>query len=89
MYVCGLAMSGVEVSKEPKENQLHVCASCVSTVVQTFSHFQEQIVQLKREKESLQKELEKFREEQEEQKRVLVKEISALEEKLAALKKES
>lgn len=89
MYVCGLAMSGVETSKEPKENQLHVCASCMSTVVQSFSHFQEQIAQLKREKDSLQKELEKFREEQEEQKRVLVEEIRALEEKLAALNKES
>jgi peptidoglycan hydrolase CwlO-like protein len=54
---CGLAMSGVEVSKEPKEPQVHVCASCMNTVVQTFNHFQEQIAQLKREKASLQKEL--------------------------------
>jgi predicted RNase H-like nuclease (RuvC/YqgF family) len=87
--VCGLAMSGVEVSKEPKDNQLHVCASCVNTVVQTFNHFQEQIAQLKREKASLQKELKKLSEEHEQQKRVMVEEIRALEEKLAKLKKNS
>jgi len=87
--VCGLAMSGVEVSKEPKEPQLHVCASCMSTVVETFNHFQEQIVQLKREKASLQGELKKLSEENEEQKRVMAEEIRALEEKLALLKKES
>ena len=87
--VCGLAMSGVEVSKEPKEPQLHVCASCMSTVVETFNHFQEHIVQLKREKASLQGELKKLSEENEEQKRVMAEEIRALEEKLALLKKES
>jgi peptidoglycan hydrolase CwlO-like protein len=86
---CDLAMSGAEVSKEPKENQLHICASCMSTVVQTFNHFQEQITQLKREKASLQKELKKLNEEHEEQKRVMTKEIRALEEKLALLKKNS
>jgi len=88
-YVCGLAMSGVEVSKEPKENQVHVCESCMNTVIQSFNHFQEQIAQLKREKASLQKELEKVREEQKEQKRVMTEEIRALEEKVASLKKES
>jgi len=86
---CDLAMSGVEVSKEPKENQLHVCASCMSTVVQTFNHLQEQIAQLKREKTSLQKELKKLNEEHEDQKRIMTKEIRALEEKLAKLKKNS
>lgn len=86
---CDLAMSGIEVSKEPKENQLHVCASCMNTVVQTFNHFQEQIMKLKREKANLQKELKKLNEEQEGQKRVMTKEIRALEEKLAKLKKES
>jgi len=87
--VCGLAMSGIEVSKEPKENHLHVCASCMNTVVETFNHFQEQIVQLKREKANLQKELKKLSEEHEEQKRVMTEEIRALEEKLALLKKTS
>ena len=82
-------MSGVEVSKEPKEHQVHVCASCVNTVVQTFNHFQEQIAQLKREKASLQKELKKLRKEHGEQKRVMTEEIRALEEKLALLKKNS
>ena len=89
MYVCDLAMSGIEVSKEPKEHQVHACASCMNTVVQTFNHFQEQIMQLKREKANLQKELKKLNEEHEEQKRVMTKEIRALEEKLAKLKKNS
>jgi uncharacterized protein YlxW (UPF0749 family) len=89
MYGCGLAMSGVEVSKELKEPQVHACASCMNTVVQTFNHFQEQIAQLKREKANLQKELEKLSEEGEEQKRVMSEEIRALEEKVAELKKNS
>lgn len=87
--VCGLAMSGVEGSKEQKEHQVHVCASCVDTVVQTFNYFQEQLMQLKREKAGLQKELKKLNEEHEEQKRVMTEEIRALEEKLALLKKNS
>jgi uncharacterized protein YlxW (UPF0749 family) len=87
--VCGLAMSGVDVSKEPKEKQVHVCASCMNTVVQTFNHFQEQIRKLEREKVSLQKELKKLSEEHEEQKRVMAEEIRALEEKLVLLKKNS
>ena len=81
-------MSGVDVSKEPKEN-MHACASCMNTVIQSFSHFQEQITQLKQEKIKLQMELEKAREEQTEQKWVLVDEIRALEEKLAVLKSET
>jgi len=89
MHVCDLAMSGIEVSKEQKEHQVHVCASCMNTVVQTFNHFQEQLMQLKREKANLQKELKKLNEEHEEQKRVMAEEIRALEEKLAKLKKES
>jgi len=80
-------MSGVEVSKEPKENQVHVCASCMNTVVQTFNNFQAQIAQLIREKAGLQKELERLNEEHEEQKRVMMEKIRALEEKLAKLKK--
>jgi len=89
MYGCGLAMSGVEGSKEQKDNQFHACTSCVNTVVQTFNHFQEQIAQLKSEKAGLQKELKELSEEHEEQKRVLSEEIRALEEKLALHKKES
>ncbi|MCZ2808862.1 MAG: hypothetical protein O2V44_05870 [Candidatus Bathyarchaeota archaeon] len=46
-------------------------------------------MQLKREKANLQKELKKLNEEHEEQKRVMTKEIRALEEKLAKLKKNS
>jgi len=89
MYGCGLAMSGVEASKEPKEPQVHVCASCMSTVVQTFNHFQEQIAQLKREKASIQRELEKLNEEYEKNKRAMSEKIRALEEKVAELKKSS
>ena len=80
-------MSGVEASKEPKESQTHVCTSCVSTVVQTFNHFQEQIEQLKGEKAKLEGELKKLDEEWEKQRRAMTKEIRALEEKLTALKK--
>ena len=87
--VCDLAMSGVEVSKEQKQKQVHECTSCMNTVVQTVSHLQEQFVQLKSDKAKLQGELKKFREEHEEQKRVMIEEIRALEEKLAMLKKES
>lgn len=61
--VCGLAMSGVEVSKEQKEKQVHVCASCMNTVVQTFSHFQEQIKILQSEKANLQEEIRVLEEE--------------------------
>jgi len=89
MYGCGLAMSGVEVSKEPKEPQVHVCASCMNTVVQTFNHFQEQIAQLRREKAGLQRELEKLNEEHEKKKRVMSEKIRALEEKVAELKRNS
>ena len=87
LYGCGLAMSGVDVSKEPKEDQVHLCASCMNNVIQTFNHLQEQIVQLKREKAKLEDEMMKLRDEQEEQKRVMAEELQALEEKLALLRK--
>ncbi len=82
-------MSGVEASKEPKEPQVHVCASCMNTVVQTFNHFQEQITQLNREKAGLQRELQNLNEEYEKKKQAMSEEIRALEEKLAELKKSS
>jgi predicted nucleic acid-binding Zn-ribbon protein len=82
-------MSGVEASKEPKEPQVHVCASCMNTVVQTFNHFQEQIAQLNREKAGLQRELQKLNEKYETQKRVMTEEIRALEKKVAELKRNS
>jgi uncharacterized protein YlxW (UPF0749 family) len=88
MYVCGLAMSGVEVPRESKGKDVHVCASCMNTVVQTFNHFQEQIARLKNEKAELQRELKAIRNEQEEQRRAMDEEIKMLEEKLALLKKE-
>ncbi|HDQ06721.1 MAG TPA: hypothetical protein ENN36_08395 [Candidatus Bathyarchaeota archaeon] len=82
-------MSGVEASKEPKESQVHVCASCMNTVVQSFNHFQEQIAQLRREKAGLLRELERLNEEYEKQKRFMSEEIRALEERVAELKKKS
>lgn len=68
---------------------MHVCSSCVNTVVQTFNHYREQIAQLKQEKESLQDELKNFIKDHEKQKRVMVEEIRALEERLALLEKPS
>ena len=82
-------MSGVDLSKEINENRLHVCTSCMKTVIQSFNHFQEQIKQLKQERMKLQMELERTREEQKEQKRVLFNKIRALEKNLGALKRET
>jgi predicted nuclease with TOPRIM domain len=45
-------MSGVEVPREQKEE--HTCSPCMSTVLQTFSYFQEQIKTLRAEKADLQ-----------------------------------
>jgi vacuolar-type H+-ATPase subunit I/STV1 len=79
-------MSGVDVSKVPKEDKLYACASCMNNVVQTFNHLQEQIAQLKREKANLQEEMMLLRDELEEQKRVMAEEIIVLDEKLASQK---
>ena len=46
-------MSGVDVSKGLKREDLHACASCMNNVVQTFNHLQEQIAQIKHEKAKL------------------------------------
>ncbi|WGM89024.1 MAG: hypothetical protein NUK63_08915 [Candidatus Bathyarchaeum tardum] len=54
-------MSGVEVTKEQKENQVHLCESCMNTVVQTFSHMQNQIARLKQENLKLQMDLEQLK----------------------------
>jgi predicted nucleic acid-binding Zn-ribbon protein len=61
----------------------------MNTVVQNFNHFQEQIAQLRSEKANLEKQLEKLIEEHEKQKRVMTKEIRALEEKVVKLKRKS
>jgi hypothetical protein len=70
-------MSGVEVSREQKMSQVNVCASCMSSVIQSFNHYQERILQLQEEKLKLQMQLDKVIEEQ-----------KALENKLAQLKGE-
>ena len=82
-------MSGIEASKDPKEPQVHVCSSCVKTVVQTFTHYQQQIAQLNQEKEHLQEELRKLIKDHEERKRAMIDEISVLKERLALLEKRS
>lgn len=79
--MCELTLSGVEVTKEPKENQVHLCESCMDTVVQTFSHMQEQIAQLNQEKLKLQIELEQSKKQQKQKEQ----KIKELEQKLAAL----
>ena len=66
-----------------------MCASCMNTVVVAFNHFQEQIVQLKCEKDGIQRELEKLNEEYERKKQVMSEKIRALEEKVGELEKRS
>ncbi|MCW4015362.1 MAG: hypothetical protein NWF06_03250 [Candidatus Bathyarchaeota archaeon] len=75
-------MSGVDVSREAKDDQVNVCASCVSTVVQSFTHFREQIERLELENAKLQMELDAAKQEQKEQKRIMKKKIKALQDKL-------
>jgi hypothetical protein len=79
-------MSGVETTQEPKENQEHRCTSCVTSVVQTFNHFQEQIDQLVEEKLTLEAKLKRLAEEWEHQKQAMTKQINELEQKLSELK---
>lgn len=53
-------MSGVEVTKEQKQTQAHICQSCMNTVVQSFTNMQEQIAQLKQEKQNMQHEIDEL-----------------------------
>lgn len=78
-------MSGIEVTKEPKQGQDHACKSCMETVVQTFTHMQEHIAQLKQEKLKLQLDLEKSKKEQKQKEQTLKQKIKALEQTLAEL----
>jgi len=80
-------LSGVEVTKEQKESQVHVCESCMDTVVETFSHMQKQIAQLKQENLKLQIELEQYKNQQRQQKQKFKQQIKVLEQKLTAPKK--
>jgi len=61
IWSCDLAMSGVEFLREQKE--VHTCASCMNNVLQTFSHFQEQIKTLRSEKANLQEKIRMLEEE--------------------------
>jgi len=81
-YGCGLAMSGVEAPREQKKTDVHVCASCMNTVVQSFNHYHEQIERLRREKAHLEGKMEALRREYEEQRQLLTEKIRSLEEKL-------
>lgn len=82
-------MSGVEVSRKLKENQMNMCSSCMNSVVQTFDHLKEQILLLNNEKIKLLLELKKSKDDQREQKRIMSKTIQVLEKKLALLNKDT
>jgi len=82
-------MSGIDISKVPRERDPHVCASCMKAVTHTFSYFEEQIKKLRSEKANLQGEIKRLRTVREEQTQVMAEEIRALEEEVAMLKKES
>ena len=89
IVLCGLAMSGVEDTREQKESQGHICTSCVTSVVHTFNHFQEQIKQLKGEKEKLEDKLKRIEAEWAKQRLEMTREIRVLEQKLSKLQKTS
>ena len=80
-------MSGVEVKRKLKETQMNMCGSCMNSIVQTFDHLKEQILMLNNEKIKLLMELKKSKEQQEEQKQVMLKDIKTLKQQLASLKK--
>ena len=80
-------MSGVEVKRKLKETQMNMCGSCMNSIVQTFDHLKEQILMLNNEKIKLLMELKKSKEQQEEQKQVMLKDIKALKQQLESLKK--
>jgi len=80
-------MSGVEVKRKLKETQMNMCGSCMNSIVQTFDHLKEQILMLNNEKIKLLMELKKSKEQQEEQKQVMLKDIKVLKQQLASLKK--
>ena len=82
-------MSGIEVSRKLKDNQMNMCGSCMSSIVQTFDHLKEQISLLNSEKIKLLMELKKSKEDQKEQKRVMSKTIQALEAKLTKINKDT
>ena len=65
-------MSGVDVSKDKKNDQDNVCASCMNSVVQSFGYFQEQILRLQEQKLKLQMELDKTKDE----KKILEKKLA-------------
>jgi hypothetical protein len=67
-------MSGIDVSKEQKINQENVCAFCMNSVVQSFNHYQKQILRLQEQKLKLQMELDITRDE----KKILQKKLAQL-----------
>jgi SMC interacting uncharacterized protein involved in chromosome segregation len=82
-------MSGVEISKVPRERDPHVCASCMNAVTQMFSYFQGQIKTLRSEKANLQEEVKRLKTLGAEQIQIMAGEIRALEKEVAMLKKDS
>lgn len=73
-------MSGVDRSE--KEKRINSCKPCMNTVIQTFSHFQDQIKQLNHDKKKLQMELKKSKKEQQKEKQILQNKIRMLVKKL-------
>lgn len=67
-------LSGVDISKDQKNDQENVCASCMSSVIQSFAYFQEQILLLQEQKLKLQMELDLAKDE----KKILEKKLAQL-----------
>ncbi len=81
-------MSGVEIPRVTKEKEIHVCTSCMNSVIQAFSYFQEQIEALRNEKANLQEEIKKLRKVWKKQTWVMSEEIRTLQQEVAMLKKQ-
>ncbi len=75
-------VSGVEISKEQKQNLVHECDSCMNTVIQTFGYMQQKVQVLETEKAGLQTELAKVREDYAEKIRVLKERVAELQKEL-------
>jgi regulator of replication initiation timing len=80
-------MSGVEIPKSTKGKDVHLCESCVNSVIQTFGYLQEQIEAAKTEKANLQEEIWKLREAWKKQTLIMSKKIKALQKEVDMLKK--
>ncbi len=87
MKIRDWAMSGVEITRATKEKDMHVCASCVNSVIQTFSYFQEQIEAVRTEKANLQEEIKELKKTLKKQTLVMSEKIRTLQQEIVMLKK--